>query len=122
MKVGVCDPVVVVWYPGPAITITPPTADEARRVTLRAPRWPGCSALPQLAGGDGHQTRQRAFDRRQDIVNRTMRVPVGTTQRFRHDLIDDAEAQQIFAGETQARRGFFGLSGIAPQDRRAPLG
>ena len=53
MKVGVCDPVVVVWYPGPAITITPPTADEARRVTLRAPRWPGCSSLPQLAGGDG---------------------------------------------------------------------
>ena len=39
--------------------------------------------------------------------------------RHRNDLIDDAEAEQIVAGEAQARRGFLGLARIAPENRGA---
>src|SRR5918993_2585549 len=47
---------------------------------------------------------------------------MGPAHRFRHDLVDDAERQQIRRREFQGRRRFHLARGVAPQDRGAAFG
>ena len=44
---------------------------------------------------------------------------MGAAQRLRHDLVNDAEFQQVFGGHAQGFGGFLGVGRAPPQDGRA---
>src|SRR3990172_132243 len=48
-------------------------------------------------------------------------IAVGAAEGFRHDLVDDAQRQEILGGHFQRVGGVVGLVRVLPKDRRASL-
>ena len=77
--------------------------------------------MAQLDAVELAQLPKALLDGLADRLDRLALVALGPAQRLGHDLVDDAQLDQILGGQLERLGGLLGLLAAAPQDRGAAL-
>src|SRR5690606_18730218 len=82
----------------------------------------GPASLPELVYRETLELRHVANERGAQMARGQVPIHVGAALRLRHDLVADAEPEEVSSGQLECLRGLLLVLGGAPEDRGAPFG